>query len=121
MYLLPRRRQRFNDIFDLVQGKWAWADRQCSHYHYISFTPDHGRAQLQYYKDGKASEPFESDYTVLYAEGNSITMLLDFEDRRTENGDRVIWVLKVKNRNVYCWRRTDMASDECSRDIRRCE
>jgi len=46
-------------------------------------------------------------YLLLYSEGSSITMYIEGEDRRTKQGDRVIWLIILKNPSEYAWRRYD--------------
>jgi hypothetical protein len=114
-------------IFNRVEGKWDWTKSDalaCSeNFHEISFSHDRTSALFKY------NPPFERNgkmvssrsYTVLYAEGNKIAMLMDDELRRTAQGDRVIWVLTLSNPHTYYWRRTDWAANEGTRDIQRCK
>ena len=60
-------------------------------------------------------------YRVLYNDSDSITMLLNGEDRLTDSGDRVIWQLVVKGADRFCWRRTDWPGYACTPDLQRCD
>ncbi|MBI2306127.1 MAG: hypothetical protein HYU78_02380 [Rhodocyclales bacterium] len=114
------------DVFGLVSGKWAWSDKadQCTENpHYISFAPDRKTAYF------RVKKPFEHEgkmvseysYTVLYSEGNTITMLVNGETRRTDYGDRVVWVLILKDPATYKWRRTDWPPSNSTPNVRRCD
>jgi hypothetical protein len=113
------------DVFQSVTGKWAWRDKpnQCDENpHYISFSPDRKTAYF------RVAKPFENEgkmvseysYTVLYSEGATIAMLLNGETRRTDFGDRVVWVLILKNPTTYTWRRTDWVPSNSTADVGRC-
>jgi hypothetical protein len=114
------------DVFDLVSGKWAWTDKpdHCKENpHFISFSPDRKTAFF------RVEKPFEVDgkmvteysYTVLYSEGNTITMFVNGEKRRTNYGDRVVWVLILKDPTTYAWRRTDWPPNSATPDVGRCD
>lgn len=60
-------------------------------------------------------------YRGLYAEENRITMLVDDETRRTENGDRVVWVLLLIEDTTYYWRRTDRPKGNGTSTVSRCK
>jgi len=61
-----------------------------------------------------------SVYQVMYAEKNMITTVIDGEERRTDAGDRVVWVLVLNNPASYHWRRTDWKAEVRTAEIVRC-
>lgn len=114
------------DLSSVITGKWAWADKQngcAEEAHHILFSADGKRAHFRTLKpfEYKGKMISEYSYTVLYQEGNRITMLLDNEDRRTQFGDRAIWVLILATPDIYRWRRTDWAPDMATPDVKRCK
>jgi hypothetical protein len=96
----------------LTAGSWGLADaKDCeAESHRFAFSANDTRAMITYKKsftgiDGRTKNT--SDYLVLYAEANKITMYLENESRRTDAGDRVVWVLILESPSRYSWRRTD--------------
>lgn len=113
------------DVFQLTAGKWAWSNipDQCSENpHYITFSPDRKTAQFRVDKPFQIDEKMVSEYsyTILSSEERSITMVMDGETRRTDSGDRVVWVLILKNPTTYAWRRTDWEPSRLTPDVARC-
>ncbi|MBI3703006.1 MAG: hypothetical protein HY244_03925 [Rhizobiales bacterium] len=108
------------DLFRTVAGTWGWKDHAPSscqtNPHTIVFSEGNSKMLLKHSKSANTTT-----YRVLYAEKNQITMLVDGEQRRTELGDRVIWVLDLKDSNTYAWRRTDWKRDSRTGDIVRCK
>jgi cell division septal protein FtsQ len=82
----------------------------------LSFAEGDKKMILKYPKTGS-----QYVYQVLYAEKNQITLLIQDEERRTELGDRVMWVLVLNDPNSYQWRRTDWKSDARTKEIVRCQ
>lgn len=117
--------QPLNDIFLKVTGTWEWKERigtEKSNPHTIKFTDNNTTAVFTREKpiknqDGKF-EDFYS-YKVLSHDENTITMFLSGETRKTESGDLVIWILVLKDPDVYCWRRTDWKPTSCTKEIHR--
>jgi hypothetical protein len=107
------------NLFRLVEGTWGWKDvpaNSCEQNpHVLSFAEGDKKMILKYPKTGA-----QYVYQVLYSEKNQITMLIQDEERRTELGDRVIWVLVLNDKNGYQWRRTDWKSDARTKEIIRC-
>lgn len=107
------------DLFRVVQGTWGWKDSPASSCeqrpHVLTFAENNTRMILKYPSTGA-----QYVYQVLYAEKNKLTMLIEGEERRTDFGDRVIWVLVLNNPNSYQWRRTDWKPDLRTKEIVRC-
>jgi hypothetical protein len=113
-------------LFKTVAGKWGWKDSDTSgcgsNFHTISF-PNDKTMTLTFSKPFKSvtgAMTNVSTYDVLYAEGNKITTLIQGETRRTDAGDRVLWVLILKDPNTYAWRRTDWRAEGMTKEIERC-
>jgi hypothetical protein len=47
-------------------------------------------------------------------------MYLEDETRRTQAGDRIVWVLILQDPKTYVWRRTDWGADQSTKKILRC-
>ena len=107
------------NLFRLVEGTWGWKDVPASsceqNPHVLSFAEADKKMILKYPKTGA-----QYVYQVLYAEKNQITMLIQDEERRTELGDRVMWVLVLNDKSSYQWRRTDWKPDARTKEIIRC-
>jgi hypothetical protein len=108
------------NLFRRVEGTWGWKDVPASsceqNPHVLSFAEGDKKMILKYPKTGS-----QYVYQVLYAEKNQITLLIQDEERRTELGDRVMWVLVLNDPNSYQWRRTDWKSDARTKEIVRCQ
>lgn len=59
-------------------------------------------------------------YRILYFEGNDVTMFLEGETRETELGDKVVWVLRLRDETAFCWRRTDWPDYACTAELTHC-
>ena len=59
-------------------------------------------------------------YNIIYAEANKIVAIIENEDRRTEDGDRVIWMLVLNNPNSYQWRRLDWGKNDRTNEVTKC-
>jgi len=115
------------EVFKLVEGTWGSKDPSTyscdQNPHTIKFTNDSSRAIFSVRKpipmaDGRITDRYA--YKVLYAEGHKITMMVEDEIRRTPQGDRVIWVLILRDKDTYYWRRTDWPAQNGTSDVVRC-
>lgn len=113
------------DAFSLAEGKWGAINDGaggCSdpkvNPHTIRFTSDRQTAIFQ------TDRPFKSQdgtmknsyrYRVLASSGNTITMALDGETRKTDSGKLVVWIFILVNRDTYTWSRSDWPRDFVTR------
>jgi hypothetical protein len=73
------------------------------------------------YKSPEGKEVRAAVYKVLSINGDTITMFLNGETRRTEGGDPIVWTLVLLNDNAYVWRQTDWPPDGATVPYIRCE
>ncbi len=102
----------------LEDGTWGWPDGPSScaaNPQTMRFSEDHRDMWYSWTKD---IEPVL--YHVLYVEGMTLTTLIEGEDRRTDAGDRVMWVLVVEDAQHFCWRRTDWPAGTCTKTLEKC-
>jgi hypothetical protein len=59
-------------------------------------------------------------YRVLAVHGNVLTMFIEGEDRKTENGDPVVWSLVLTSEREFYWRQTDWRKGAGTRPFMRC-
>ena len=109
------------DIFtDFERGTWGYSgdqDASCHRSpHTIRFSQDHTHAEFvwpvpitSYLQEQTSS----ADYSVISHDSDGIVMAMYDEQRRTPEGDLVVWVLKMLPENMYCWGRTDWPSTGC--------
>lgn len=60
-------------------------------------------------------------YKVLAVSGNVLTMFIEGEQRKTENGDPVVWSLVLANDREFRWRQTDWPKGDHTRPFKRCD
>jgi len=105
-------------VATLQSAPWGWPDGEhtCAlDPQTIAFSPDRATMKFTWMTSGTLAT-----YRVLYFEGDTLTAYIEGEDRLTEHGDRVIWVLKLQDKDHFCWRRTDWPSHACTQDQVRC-
>lgn len=112
------------DVFSRVQGEWGWIDNKAlacnSHPHMIAFVEGNTRARFETkapVADGVKNEYF---YKVLSHDKDSITMRLETESKRTQNGELVSWTLILKGKDTYVWRQNDWTAGKTTSAIVRC-
>lgn len=59
-------------------------------------------------------------YKVRAVHGNVLTMFIENEDRKTKNGDPVVWSLVLVNENEFYWRQTDWPEGSRTSSFVRC-
>jgi len=50
----------------------------------------------------------------------SLRTIIEGEERRTANGNVVMWDLVLLSENRFCWHRSDWDSNSCTQEFRRC-
>jgi hypothetical protein len=114
------------DIFTLVQGTWAWttSDSSCrTDPETISFTPDRKGMIIALgrpYKLADGTLDSMAYYDILRVTPGSIRGAIRGETRLTADSQPVVWDLVVEAPDRFAWHRTDWASWEHTRDLRRC-
>jgi hypothetical protein len=116
------------DIFSRLTGTFGAAfrdDISCAvSPHDVTFAPDRSRAhfilsmpRLDYLGEVRT----EAHYTVLAHDETGITMVLDGEQRLTDAGAPVVWIMRpAAGLDGYCWGRTDWPRGRCEHLMLRC-
>lgn len=113
------------DVFALAQGTWAWttADSNCrTDPERISFTPDRKGMIItaRPWKQEDGTLDSVAYYDILRVTRNSIRGAIRGETRLTADSHPVVWDLVLRSPDRFAWHRTDWASWETTRDLRRC-
>lgn len=107
-------------VKNLETGHWAWPEGEntcAENPQQIELSDNHKTMTITW---AHTNDP--AIYDILYFnDKSSFTSLIRDEDRLTDAGDRVKWVLKIKDDNHFCWRRTDWPSYACTPNQIRCE
>jgi hypothetical protein len=113
-------------IFDVVRGRWAWTGREngCeSDWHEISFSADRRIMTIA------SSTPYEgadgkldsiATYDIHAHTTSWIRGAIRGEQRRTPEGQPVVWDLVLRAHDRYAWHRTDWIAGTYTRSIERC-
>lgn len=104
-------------LFQAVAGRWAMksgesnacADRA----HSIRFEGQNKKMIVE-------AKDMLGIYNVLYAEQNKIVAIVENEERRTNDGDRVIWMLVLNSPTSYQWRRLDWGANDRTNEVAKC-
>src|SRR5712671_499986 len=121
---IPPNRPPMPELCELIEGTWGSKEPgiySCDQNpHTIKITEGNTRAVFTVRKpvpmaDGRVTDHYA--YRILYAENNRITMMVEDEIRRTPQGDRVIWVLILRDKDTYFWRRTDWPAQNGTSDV----
>ena len=110
----------------LLVGTWDWGgtDKPCKENpHSIEFAAD-GSALIVRHPKGAAlgSKVLHKElvYKILDEGPNFLRMRIEGEDRKTEEGKPVVWDIVLLERDKYCWCRTDLPDNACSKAVLRC-
>jgi hypothetical protein len=111
---------RMVGVFGSTQSEEFYCSRNPSS---LSFSADRSRATFTFLRPAKiynGSIVASVSYTVIGSDDDSITMTLDGEERRTDAGEQVVWVLHPIDRpDGFCWGRTDWDPKACvGREVR---
>ena len=126
-----RYSQTFNvpddvEIFDVVEGTWAWADADsncATNSHTIRFTPDHGEMVITSARpyeraDGKMDSI--ARYQIISQTRDRIRGAIYGETRLTADGRPVVWDLVLRSPDRYVWHRTDWPAFGFTGEVHRC-
>ncbi|MFC3150036.1 hypothetical protein ACFOEK_03265 [Litoribrevibacter euphylliae] len=110
-----------------LPGKWDWQtleDSCGSTAQTYSFSKDGQRiiltAPSPLTLDG-TSELNQVVYEIIDERPSVMRMKVIGETRTTENGAPVVWDLILKDKNTFCWHRTDWPAGTCTQDLNKCE
>ncbi|SIN74996.1 hypothetical protein [Vannielia litorea] len=118
------------DIFaHLAANRWAFPNVQDMHCdenpHTVTFNEERSLSWFTW--DGPmvnylGETDQEGVYDVIESDADSITMYLHGEQRRTDAGSPVIWILRlIEDGEAYCWDRTDWSPPRCTHLHIRCK
>jgi hypothetical protein len=116
------------DIFDQPKGTYGAPGVEgfrCSENpHRVMFSADRAESVFTWSKemtDYAGEQRLEGRYAVLGSDDTSITMEIVGEQRRTRDGQPVVWIMRrVIDPDGYCWGRTDWSQDRCESFHVRC-
>ncbi len=116
------------DIFDQLTGTYGAPGvegMQCSdNPHRVRFSADHTVSVFRWSNEitDYAGQPrLEGRYVVHESDETSITMEIVGEQRRSRDGQPVVWIMRrVTDPDGYCWGRTDWPRDRCENLHVRC-
>jgi hypothetical protein len=60
-------------------------------------------------------------YQVLAENENTLRMVIENEERRTESGHVVVWDLVLINKDSFCWHREDWQPGSCTKILKQCD
>ena len=113
------------DARSRVLGVWDWGDEDAcqENTHTVSFADGGETLVLTYQHPLTTPEQTKRAvyrYQIIESVGNSITGIMEGENRLTDAGETVVWTLKMFTPNVYRWQRTDWESKGYTRALVRC-
>ena len=109
----------------LIDGNWQVVNTvngdtvyDCQHAQNFKPTPDRRSVILT----ERATENWQARYLVLHEEKDRVLMFIEKEERKTDNGDPVLWWAYFDGPDKFRWRRYDWdASDATATEWRRCQ
>ncbi len=109
-----KRLQSKVDPFSAINGKWVWIGDQIelgleaackTKGSILQVSRDQKEIAAQVMEEvNGVSVKKDYKYTVLYQEGPEVAMYLHDEDRRLQNGDRLIWIADMERPDHLIWR-----------------
>ena len=104
-------------LFQAVAGRWAMKNGEpnacADRAHSIRFEQGNNKMIVE-------AKGLRGVYNIIYAERNRIVAIIEGEERRTEEGDRVIWMLVLNSPSSYQWRRLDWGANDRTNEVTRC-
>jgi hypothetical protein len=111
---------------DHASGTWGWKGNPASscttNPHTISFSADKNLMYLRHEKPTLAWDGKHRSAVHYRVEQTSPVLRLSLigETRRTDEGERVAWDLRMISRDEYCWHRSDWDGGTCTGVVERC-
>ncbi len=105
-------------VSSLESGQWGWPEGKntcAKNPQTIHFADNRKTMEITW---NNTHSP--ATYKILYFNANTITSILDGETRVTKTGDRIVWMMKVKDGTHFCWRRTDWPGHACTDHLKKC-
>jgi len=115
------------EIFDVVQGRWAWSggDESCdTEWHVIAFSADQRVMMITNSKPYEGADGKLDSVAVYDIQAHTTSWIrgaIRGETRLTADGKPVVWDLVLRTRDRYVWHRTDWVAGGFTRAIERCE
>jgi hypothetical protein len=115
-----------SDIFDVVQGRWAWTTDTggcATKWHRIAFSADRqvmtiASSEPYVGADGKLDSV--AVYDILAHTDSWIRGAIRGETRLTADSQPVVWDLVLRSPDRYAWHRTDWFAGALTRAVERC-
>jgi hypothetical protein len=106
------------DPMAAFEGRWVWSgnrdklgpQKACSE-RWTQFQISADKREITYRYQLEAGGEKSGTYNVLYQDGNSIAMYLNKEERKVRNGDRVVWIAVVVDKDTFTWRIHGLSSN----------
>ena len=114
------------DVFAAAAGIWDWegAEEFCrKDPHTIAFSEDRALMTLvsrEPWTDSSGTVHQATEYEVLEHSAGRVRGRIRGEDRRTADGEPVIWDLVLVDANTYRWHRTDWPLGGFTKPVHRC-
>lgn len=112
--------------YEILPGNWGWegTDECATSPAVLRFSSHRQRMHIVHTpvrEDGTREPRKEANYTVTGQAGNVLSMTMDGEDRKDDQGRLVAWDLVVLDPGTYCWRRSDWRPTACTTRVKKCE
>jgi hypothetical protein len=111
---------RFREI---ASGVWGLEhqDLTCKgNAHTIEFSDDGTIMTLRYTRGIGGKPPTKVAYRVISEGPGYLRMRMEGEERKTDDGELVVWDLVLLSLDSYCWHRTDWQQGGCTQPAVRC-
>ena len=118
--------QKESMIRNNIEGWWSYGeqDHVCEKILMKYSLSGDGQTLLVYAPDGLSFGSDTMSTNLKYIILDEIDYVLRMkgvgEVRRTDSGKLVKWDLKMKDKDTFCWHRTDWSSSQCTKDFVRC-
>ena len=112
-------------IFSKLIGDWDTEGAStCESVRTISFSDDK-KVMISTYSDigyaSKTDARKQFNYDVLEEGRSELRLALENESRLDDDGNPVVWILRLVDENTFCWRRDDWRPGGCTPPRTRCK